>query len=283
MIGPTAEAISYSDGFRAFARWWAPETPRGAVLYLHGIQSHGGWFKESAGFLATRGFAVLLPDRRGSGRNQVDRGHASSARRLVRDVLEAADWVHQRTGLNRLHVVGVSWGGKLALAGYEILRSRVIGLSLVAPGLFPQLDLTRREKARVAWSLLADPRRLFAIPLDDPSLFTSQPQRQAFIAGDELALRRATASFMWASARLDRARRRIGRLPPVPLAVFLAGHDRIIDNAATRKWLRSLDRWPDRKLFEYADAAHTLEFEPTNKQYIADLANWIVNADELNI
>ena len=50
------------------------------VLYLHGIQSHPGWFVGLAAALSARGHPVYLVTRRGSGRNRLARGHAASAR-----------------------------------------------------------------------------------------------------------------------------------------------------------------------------------------------------------
>jgi len=255
---------------------WLPPKPAGAVLYLHGIQSHGGWFEGSAARLADAGLAVLMPDRRGSGMNRDDRGHTRSARRLVQDVGEAAHWLRQTSGAEHVHLVGVSWGGKLALASYPALSPAVASLSLVTPGLFPLVDFNLRQKASVAWSAMFDRRRTFVIPLGDPALFTTQPQRQRFIRDDERNLRSATPAFFWASARMDRAKHRLHGLPPVPLAVFLAEDDHIIDNAATRAWMRGLENWPVRRLFEYAGAAHTLEFEPVSGQYVEDLTSWIV-------
>ena len=103
--------IRFSDQYEAYARWWQPVRPRGAVLYLHGIQSHGLWFEASARRLAEAGFAVLLPDRRGSGRNDADRGHLPSAKRLLADLADCLNEIHVRTGFTRAHLVGVSWGG----------------------------------------------------------------------------------------------------------------------------------------------------------------------------
>ena len=65
--------IRLPDGYEAYARYWSPPVCRGGVLYLHGIQSHGGWYERSAARLCESGFAVLQPDRRGSGRNQPQR------------------------------------------------------------------------------------------------------------------------------------------------------------------------------------------------------------------
>ena len=56
------------DGLELYYRTFAPDgAARGALIYLHGIQSHGGWYVETGAELARRGYAVYLPDRRGSG------------------------------------------------------------------------------------------------------------------------------------------------------------------------------------------------------------------------
>ena len=45
--------ITLPDGYSAYARYWPVREPAGAVLYLHGIQSHCGWYEESARRLAS--------------------------------------------------------------------------------------------------------------------------------------------------------------------------------------------------------------------------------------
>jgi len=268
-------SIVYSDHYEAYARLWLPETPRGAVVYLHGIQSHGQWFEGSARSLADAGYAVLLPDRRGSGRNRADRGHTPSAKRWFRDVAECFNELHVRTGFDRLHLVGVSWGGKLALAMGYYLPERLQSVTLVAPGLFPKVDLTVGQKIKAGWSRLFAPRRLFEIPLREPALFTAHPERQAFIREDPLALREVTASFLLASRRLDGyIRRHAGTRRDIPLKLFLAGRDRIIDNARTRRFVRSLP-WQRCEITEYPDAHHTLDFEPDPSLFHADLRAWL--------
>ena len=37
--------IRLPDGYQAYARYWAPADCRGGVLYVHGIQSHAGWYE----------------------------------------------------------------------------------------------------------------------------------------------------------------------------------------------------------------------------------------------
>ena len=277
MVCPESIHVRYSDGYEAFARLWMPPSPCGAIVYLHGIQSHGQWFEASARRLAEAGYVVLLPDRRGSGRNQQDRGHTPSARRLLHDVSECCDELHVRTGFDRFGIVGVSWGGKQALAFHNSAPNRVAHLTLIAPGLFPKVDLTTGEKIRVGLSALVARHARFDIPLQQAELFTENPARQEFIRRDELALRQVTASFLIASRRLDALAQQARSLPAgPPLRLFLAGQDRIVDNARTRDFVRRLP-WPDRQIIEYPHAHHTLEFEPQPEKFLDDLVVPISN------
>ncbi len=274
---PPAEFITLRllDGYLAKARWWPGRSGVGRVLYLHGIQSHGGWFERSASSLAQAGFSVLLPDRRGSGLNEPDRGHADSPGQLVGDLDSAADYLNQQAGAGPIHLVGVSWGGKLAVAYARRRPRRVASLTLVAPGLFSLADLTIGQKLQVALAAVARRRRRFAIPLNNPQLFTGQSAAREFIARDPLRLLEATASFLKVSRVLDFVTRRWrGRHFDRPVHCFLAEHDAIIDNQATRAFIRRLRR-PGGQIVEYAGASHTLEFEPATCPYVVDLAEAI--------
>ena len=169
----------------------------------------------------------------------------------------------------------MSWGGKLALAVRRFAPARVKGLALVAPGLFPLVDLPAFQKMRVGLSALTAPCAKFDIPLNDPDLFTANRERQAFIHDDPLKLTQVTASFLLASRRLDRYALAVRHdAAGCPLRVFLAGHDRIIDNVRTKDFVRRL-RWPGRSIVEYRHAQHTLEFEINPESYFNDLVEWL--------
>jgi len=269
------ESIRLADGYEAAARWWRPADPRGAVLYLHGIQSHGGWYEESGHRLAAAGLTVLMPDRRGSGLNQASRGHASSLRQCVDDVADALSTLLAETNLRAAHVVGVSWGGKAAVCLAAREPSRVASLSLVAPGLFPRVDLSATEKFRVAMSLINHPDQMFDIPLNDPRFFTANPERVRQIEHDPLMLRQISASFLLATRRMDRVVQRFARSAwPGPVHLLLAGRDQIIHNERTKAWLRSLPQ-EDLQITEYPEAEHTLEFEQDAEPFLQDLVSWI--------
>ncbi|MFH1418568.1 MAG: alpha/beta fold hydrolase [Planctomycetota bacterium] len=273
---PTLDNIDLSDGYPAYVRWWRPVEPRGAVLYFHGIQSHGGWYEQSGSLLAEQGLTVLMPDRRGSGLNTEHRGHAESAGQCVADAADALDALLNETGRADAHVVGVSWGGKLAVALADAAREKVRSLTLVAPGIHPKLDLSTADKFRVAVAMINDRSRMFEIPLNAARFFTANPKRIKYVEADDLKLLRLTASFLLASRRLDRTVRRFGGSTwQGPIHLFLAGRDKIIDNDKTREWLRGLPL-ADRRITEYPEAEHTIEFEPDPSGFFNDLASWIV-------
>lgn len=280
MSGPEISPIRLKDGYEAAARWWLPERPRGAVLYFHGIQSHGGWYERSGQALADAGLAVLMPDRRGSGLNMAQRGHSESAEMCIADAAAAVQALVARTGCKRVHVVGVSWGGKLSVAVADRAGEQVATLSLVAPGLFPRVDLATVDKFRVAFSLIHERDKLYDIPLNLPVMFTENPERLAFVAADPIKLQQVSASFLLATRRLDRFVRGFSHTAwRGGLHLFLAGKDRIIDNDHCRAWFRGLPL-ADKKLTDYPDAAHTIEFEPDPAFFFSDLTGWIAERVE---
>ncbi len=263
-LRPQRLTLRLPDGFVTGLYVHRPRGPRRTpVVYLHGIQSHPGWFAGSAAHLAAAGHAVYMPVRRGSGAARQNRGDARSARQLFGDLDAACSFIVEEAGAAGLHAVGVSWGGKL-LAAYAALRGAaapLVGLTLVAPGIVPRVDLPAGQKLRVAAALLCCPRRRFGIPLSDPALFTDNEAMREYLRRDPFRLTRATARFLYASRRLDRMLRRLptGRLRQ-PTTLILAGRDRIINSAATRA---AVDRLTGgRAKVVELDAAHTLDFEP---------------------
>jgi alpha-beta hydrolase superfamily lysophospholipase len=248
---------------------------RPPVLYVHGIQSHPGWFIGSAQALARRGHEVYQVTRRGSGLARRDRGDAASARQLLDDVRQAVDFVAAHSRADRLCLLGVSWGGKL-LAAYALGGDpRVLSLTLVAPGLCSKVGLPLGQRLAIGLSWLCCGRRRFDIPLSDPALFTDNPAMRQYLRDDPHRLHQATARFLGASAVLDvRLRRAAPGSITVPTRLILARDDRIIDNAATAALAARLTAG-GAKVIELP-GCHTLEFEEDAQPFYAALAEAMV-------
>jgi alpha-beta hydrolase superfamily lysophospholipase len=272
---PQSRTFEASDGYPFHVALWPAQRPaRGHVVVLHGVQSHSGWYHALGRTLSSAGFETSFPDRRGSGPNLQDRGHAPSGRRLVKDI---AEWLaHLRAERPSLPTVlaGISWGGKLVVIAAARYPTLIDGMVLICPGLLPRVGVSPKEKLQIALAMLSNRRRMFAIPLSDPALFTADPAAQELIASDPHSLRHATAGLLAASFFIDRQVERAPRSVIQPTLLMLAGQDRIVDNARTLDYFRKLAA-TDREVIQYPEAHHTLEFEADPSRYASDLIRWI--------
>jgi alpha-beta hydrolase superfamily lysophospholipase len=267
---PTLHECTASDGYVWHYRRYDPPGPvLASVVALHGIQSHGGWYEQSCAQLRDAGYAVSFLDRRGCGLNERDRGDAPSFRRLLDDIAEYL------TPLPRPRfLMGISWGGKLAAALPRRHPRLVDGLVFIAPGVCPRVRPPVGERCRIIAARFLRPRAKFAIPLNEPELFTANSDRQRFIRDDPLALREATARLLFESTRLDVYLRFAAKRIHMPVLLLLAGCDRIIDNVATRRFVERFAT-SDRTVIEYPGAHHTLEFERGGPPFVADIRKWL--------
>src|SRR5262245_47190181 len=182
MTEPTLHSHTASDGYVWRYRHYAAASPPSArVIYLHGIQSHGGWYEGSCRHLAAQGLEVYFPDRRGSGLNDRDRGDAPGFRRLLDDVAEFVRELQAREPGRRTLLVAVSWGGKLVAALPRRHPGLVDAIALLCPGFCPKVGPGLGQRLRILGSRLVSPRRLFAIPLSEPELFTATPRWLEFL------------------------------------------------------------------------------------------------------
>ena len=270
MAEAALRSFTAGDGYVwQFRRYEPTGTPRASVVLLHGIQSHGGWYGDTCQGLADNGYSVSFLDRRGCGLNDRGRGDAPSFRRLLDDIAEFL-----RDQPRPRFLVGISWGGKLAVALQRRHPGLTDGLVLIAPGLCPRVRTPLGQWLRIFTSRFIAPRRAFPIPLNDPELFTANPERQQFIRDDPLALREATRRLLFESSRMDVYLRFAARHVTMPTLLLLAGQDRIIDNAATKHFVERFATL-DRTVIEYPDAHHTMEFEPAGPPFLRDLLDWL--------
>ena len=267
-----------AGGYVGWGRWFeggggGGDDGRG-VVYLHGIQSHGGWFLGSCAALRESGYGVLVPDRRGSGLNESERGHCNNAKQLLDDLDGWVDWLRENKKAAKVDLVAVSWSGKLALVYAAKHPEKVRSVVLVTPGLRARIDIGLKEKIAIGAQGILSPHKLHEIPLNDPKLFTANQGMLRFLENDPLKLTEASAAFFITSRYLDVTVPKILWKIAMPVYLFLAEQDRIIDNAATIELLRPIlgptesDAEPARI---YAGAHHTLDFEPEPMGFFEDL------------
>ena len=282
MSEPSIRSFTASDGYRIHFRHWKSATPRGIVIALHGIQSHSGWYAASSRAMADAGFDVYFADRRGSGLNGFQRGHAAHGMRLINDVraLAALARNERRTSaddgrLLPLTIMGISWGGKIAATAVATFPDEFNGLALLYPGLCPLIRPNAWQRFRLNLARRFEITKTdIPIPLRAPELFTDTVEWQQFIAHDPLALHTVTSSLLNAGRDLDEVIAACAADIRCPVLLMLAGRDRIIDNQKTRVMVT---RFGTSHLTSvcYPDACHTLEFEPDRAAIFSDLTEWL--------
>jgi alpha-beta hydrolase superfamily lysophospholipase len=247
---------------------------RTALVYLHGIESHAAWFEAPARLLDEQGYDVYCLDRRGSGINRENRGLRSgdtdSFETLLRDVAFFVQPLRSHYG--SIYLIGLSWGGKLALAFGLTHPGEIEGLVLITPGIRSLVDFSLPKKLRVVLASVFAPRTTFALPIE-PEMFTTTPRFLEYIRTDPLRLHRVTARFLMESRSLDGYIDR--RMPRnlLPILVFLAGRDRIVDNEGI---LAVLERGTQEELevITYEDQTHSIQFDAP-KRLVTDTTAWL--------
>ncbi|MBI3461518.1 MAG: alpha/beta fold hydrolase, partial [Planctomycetes bacterium] len=147
----TVESYEAADGYRLHYRHWQPaESPRARVVAIHGIQSHSGWYLHSSSRMCEAGFEVFFLDRRGSGLNPDQRGHADNFHILLDDLVLFISRVRVQEPRRPVVLIGISWGGKLATAIAKDHPQLIDAVALACPGLFPKIDPAWYQKIRIA-------------------------------------------------------------------------------------------------------------------------------------
>ncbi len=247
---------------------------RTALVYLHGIESHAGWFAIAATLLRDRGYDVYCLDRRGSGINRENRGFVSgyvdSYEILFDDIRAFIQPLRKR--YDSVFLVGLSWGGKLAL-GYALSHPRdVRGLVLITPGIRALVDVSLFTKLEILAFSWAQPLKPIDSPIK-PEMFTTTPRYLEFIRRDPLRLKVATARLYYESNRLEKHIDRLIHSQRLPIQLFLAGRDRIIDNNGVRRVLE-LGSQDSLEILTYEDQTHSIQFDAPER-LVQDMVKWL--------
>ncbi len=244
------------------------------VILVHGLQSHSGWFVQSADFIAGLGRPVYAFDRKGSGLSEAKRGHADSFEEWIEEIRVVAELASRRHGTSRVHLVGHCFGAIPATAFACRYPETVASLILPTAAIHTRTDVSFSEKLAILIGRVTGRQSYIPVHLQ-AEMFTDLADYETFIREDPLALTQATAQFYW---QVPRARRYINRHVDrltMPVFMALADEDPICDNAGNRRFFGALPA-PEKLLTSYADAEHILEFSRERDAFFEDLAAWFL-------
>ena len=244
-----------------------------ALIYLHGIESHGGWFKIASEMLRQHDLDIFLLDRRGSGINRENRGfisgHVDSYKTLFEDIQTFIQPLREH--YDSIVLIGLSWGGKLALAYSATYPDDIDKLILITPGIRALVDVSFTQKIQIVFGSIFNPTMQIVGPIED-HMFTNTPKYLELIQNDPLKLDNASARFYFQSARLDWYVDKNIKNNSTPTLLFLAENDPIIDNEGVANVMVKSSAPLTTHLYE--DQKHSIQFDAP-KRMTKDIVDWI--------
>jgi len=225
---PSAQGgvIDLISGHPVFARAWRGRAHRGVVLCLHGAESHSGWFNLVAGALQASDLDVFAYDRMGWGQSPGDTGELASLHDIY-DELCSLIYI-LRESYDRIHLLGMSWGGLYALyAGHHLLPI-VNSISVISPGLFLRFPFDRGSFKYTLLEIMKNRHWRFNLTYL-PEDFCSDPKQAKFVEEDPWRLKsvgpRFVAATLWMQSVI---RSPLFKRPQGNFYVLLGDQDRMI-------------------------------------------------------
>lgn len=133
-----------NDGVKIFVRAWLPEIrSERAILCLHGMNSHSGYFALLGHGLAKKGNAVFALDLRGNGLSG-EQGDAESLECQIADIRFILDHIRTLYPDKPVYLLGHSLGAGYALRFISMYPGDVTGAILLAPAVQPIFTFSLR-------------------------------------------------------------------------------------------------------------------------------------------
>lgn len=205
--------------------------PRGAITVLHDAGDCGDRYKDLAMVLAQDGWAVALPDLRGHGRTEGERGHSNGLVEVVRDVQEIQDHLAYRMPDEPKVLIGQGLGANYA-ATYALERpDGVRALILVAPLLDPPFEAPKKAGGLKGMFQKITPRSAGDTRYQGSDLTRDSAQASRWDGG-ELVHRSITLRAIEEARRSAREHvQRLGQVS-VPTLLLVGDADPFVDAAA---------------------------------------------------
>lgn len=242
--GPGVEESRYLegvDGVRLHYRAWPADSPRAALLVVHGLLEHSRRYRELAREMVNAGIATFGLDLRGHGASGGRRVHVRSFDHFLEDLDRFGDHVAaSMPGVHPTFLLGHSMGGLVTLRYLEERAHGLAGAIVTAPW----LAMAEEPPAllRVLARVLDTVAPILPFPAGlDPEDLSHDPERVADYR-DDPQIPSTLTPRLWAEVgqAWEEVFHRRDRID-IPLLFLLAGEDRIASTDRSLQLARSLD------------------------------------------
>jgi alpha-beta hydrolase superfamily lysophospholipase len=272
--------IENHDGIKIPIYVYGSDKKGTPVLMVHGLQSHSGWFVQSAKAIADSGHPVYQIDRRGSGMSREPRGHADSYKDMVDDIHTVAEVAMQKHNSDKIHLLGHCFGAIPSTAFACRYPKLLQSLMLCTPAIYTRTDVYFGQKVRILESELTHHYKYIPINIK-PEQFTDSPLYLKYIRNDKLTLKEVTSELYYqVPAARSYIKKHSDRLT-MPVFFGMAAKDTICDNAKDRTFFNALPSGR-KELIVYSKAKHILEYCDDRDLFFRDVTAWINNSEPIS-
>lgn len=270
-MATTKLEIRASDGTKLSGRFFCPNSPRCAILIVHGLGEHSGRYNHVVDFFAEKGYAVLTFDLRGHGKSGGKRGHAESFEILMEDITKCLEAAENHCPKTPIFLYGHSMGGNLVLN--FALRENPRALGIIASS--PWLELVNPPNGfmRILSKMMAKiaPSITFSNGLDTHDISRLEETRRTHDKDPLVHDRISVGLFNMITKGGEFALERAMNLD-YPALLIHGGNDRITSWKATSDFA---DKAPDGQFHLFDECYHEIHNEPECDDALGIIAQWI--------
>jgi lysophospholipase len=207
--------------------------PRGGVTVIHDAGDHGGRYGAFADFLAADAWAVSLPDLRGHGESEGERGHCNGLSEVVRDLDSIQDHLTIFAPSIPLAFVGQGLGGLYALAYLIENPGRVRAAVVLSPTLSPDFRLPEKKGGLAGMFQKVKPTSPGSIGYSPAALTGLAAEQAAWSADGKVHDAITVRAGEVVRGAADTVRRRVSEIS-VPVLVLHGADDTLANPADSR-------------------------------------------------
>ncbi|XP_036387855.1 monoglyceride lipase [Megalops cyprinoides] len=275
---PDQQHIVNADGQRLFCRYWKPDgPPRALVFVAHGAGEHSGRYSRLAQTLMERALLVFAHDHVGHGNSEGERMSVVDFQIFIRDTLQHVDIVRERHPGLPVFILGHSMGGAISILTACERPDAFTGVVLIAPMVQVNPEAATPFKVVLAKLLNHMLPKLCLGAIE--SKWISRDQREVDDYDQDELNHHGGLSVSF-SVKLLIATQRIEKAIPTITWPFLLLHgdvDKLCDIRGSQMMFENA-KSTDKKLKVYEGAYHALhrDLPETADSVLEEVGTWIV-------
>lgn len=208
--------------------------PRDVMVYLNGFTSHSGWIGPIAEELVEQGVSIYALDRRGSGMNSKHQGRWTD---WVNDVYLLVERAKEENPGVDINLASVCFGTKVASAYLLEHPDNIDTMISFSPGWEMLANPSGGQKIGMVFGSKRTPN-----PIQNTENYTTDESGLDYVEKDHMrSVAPTTSDFRKAGGLNEYVRRNMVRLPKIPMLMFLAQKDRIVNVPKTKSLLEKME------------------------------------------